>query len=437
MAPSSTRPTNKFGRHILPNHRPRAVDTAQRPSSSFEVSSYRTTLEIRASQPHAAGAAPGPSSTGAISQNRAMAAPAPESAPMERQVSRPYINNNTAPPYSNREAAMKHQSATITYIEQRNNWYMGSGPSPNATDAADEPSSQVPGPEDSTRPGQAKAGTSSPLEPSRKLTAALALVQLSQVGTAALTLVQFSQDAWAQYRAQQAMARLEPDHGSPATRSPGDSALAPGDSQQGPRESKRTGEDDRHTDGSTSSVLASSGSRSPLPSSKPQAERKRKRVEDEEEQEKETEKESKTKKTAKAKGRKANKDDYKFKCHCGKGFSRNEHLQRHEKNVHGIETEGGVRVKEMFQCPYCDTRLSRKDNLDAHRKAKHPGGGPAPMPKSVFIDMDTKSIVYAPVPSPRLSQQTAKPEPAEPISGSSSSRKQDREAEKIQKANNK
>ncbi|KAG6357009.1 hypothetical protein INS49_014885 [Diaporthe citri] len=287
---------------------------------------------------------------------------------MERRASRPYINNHTAPPYSNTEQAIEHQYATITYIERRNNWYKYSGPRLNTTDAvyttddANGPSCQLPEPEDATCPGQD--------------------------------------------RAQRAMAQPEPYHGSPATRCPGAEALAPGDStkdklevpqqeqgqgQQGPRELKRTDEDDGHTDSSASSV--------PLMNSKPQS-RKRKRVEKKEEQEEpeqEKENDSGTKKVVKAKGGKPKEEkEHKFVCdNCGERFKRNEHLTRHEENAHGIEMEGGVLGFERFPCGLCGKWLTRKDNLKSHRNTKHPGCGPAPVPKSVFVDAENKIIANA------------------------------------------
>lgn len=458
MGPSSTRPTNKLGRHILPERRPRAVDTAQRPSSPFGVSSpyevsmsCRTALEDRASQPQPPVAAPGPINT------RAMAVLAPESAPMERRASKPYINDHSAPPYSTRKEAIEHQSATIAYIEQQSNSYMNLGPRLNTTDAvyttddANKPSGQRLEPEDSTRPGQAGTGTSSPLEPSRIMEAVVALFKFSQkVGVfgpdrpqrvmaqpeawremeAARTLLQFSQN-----RPQRAMAQPEPSHGSPATRSL-DEALAPGEStkeklevpqqgqgqaQQEPRDFKRTGEDDGHTDGSASSVVATSGSRSPRPSSKPQLQRKRKRVQEKEETG--TEKKSETKKSAKAKRTKPNEEkERKFVCHCGKGFTRNDHLTRHIETVHGIEIEGDV-YKEMYQCDICGKLHTRKDNHKGHRDTLHPEAGPAPVPKSVFVVVHKKSSALV-----TANGQT---------SGSSSPLKQDHEGEEIQKANKK
>ncbi|KAK7706255.1 hypothetical protein SLS64_007594 [Diaporthe eres] len=400
----------------------------------------------------------------------------------------PYINDHSAPPYSTRKEAIEHQSATIAYIEQQSNSYMNLGPRLNTTDAAyttddaNKPSGQRLEPEDSTRPGQAGTGTSSPLEPCHIMEAAVALFKFSQkVGVfgqdrpqrvmaqpeawrkieAACILVQFSQN-----RPQRAMAQPEPSHGSPATRFPGDEALASGDStkdklvvpqqhapqqgqgqgQQGPRDFIRTGEDDGHTDGSASSVVAASGSRSPLPNSspllksKPQPSRKRKRVEKKEEQEKETktEKESGTEKNEKAKGGKPSQGkEYKFVCHCGKGYKRNDHLTRHQVSAHGIEMEGGVRAFEVFLCGVCGSQHTRKDNVKPHIDDKHPGCETAPVPKSMFVDADGNIIVYAPVRRLRLSKPTATPELAEPIAGSSSPLKQDPKGKQIQKANKK
>lgn len=396
-----------------------------------------------------------------------MAMPAPQSAAMERQVSRPYINNNTAPSYSNREEAIKHQSATIAYIEQ---CCMYSGPRLNTTHAADttraayatraatragytthaanEPSSQLHEPEDSTSPGQAGTEASSSPEPCSRMTAALTLLQFSQ------RAVVFPQD-----RAQRAMAQPEPNHGSPASRSLGDEALAPGDStkgklevpqqhapqqgqgqgqgQQGPREFKRTGEDDGHTDGSASSVLTTSGSRRPLPNYKPQPNGKRKRVE-EEEPEQEKEKESGTKRTVKEEGRKSKQEkEYKLACHCGRPFKRNDHLTRHQETHYRMELEGGGIGFKRLQCNICGKPFTRKDNLQSHRNTVHGVFGHAPPPKFVWVDAQKKIIANARVLGPRLSQQTARPELAEPISGSSSPLKQDQEGEQIQKANNK
>lgn len=365
-----------------------------------------------------------------------MAVSAPQSTPMERRASRPYINNHSAPPYTNREEATRHQSATIKHIEQQqDSCYIDSSRWSNTTGDANEPSRQLTEPEDSTFPGQVGTETSSPVEPCRKMAAALTLLQFSQGA------VVFGQDG-----AQPATAQPESIHRSPATQPPVDEALAPDDltqdeleisqqeqGQQEPREFKKTGEDDGHTDCSASAVSENWGSGRPLPNCKPQSVGKRKRVK-EEEQKKETEKESKTKKTAKAKGSEPKAEKaYQLWCHCGEAFMRNDHLMRHERNVHGIEMEAGVRGFEKFQCDLCSRRFGRKDNLKSHRNTQHLGAGPAPVPKSVFVDKDDNIIPGAPVRRPRSSQQTAR---REPISGSSSPLEQEQEGGQIQKVNN-
>ena len=48
-----------------------------------------------------------------------------------------------------------------------------------------------------------------------------------------------------------------------------------------------------------------------------------------------------------------------FQCKCGKQFSDKRCLQRHENSVH---------AKKVFQCQFCDLKLSRKDKLKTHQE---------------------------------------------------------------------
>lgn len=48
---------------------------------------------------------------------------------------------------------------------------------------------------------------------------------------------------------------------------------------------------------------------------------------------------------------------------CGKTYKQRKHLNRHLKNECGVFPQ--------FQCPFCPTRIARRDNLTAHVRHKH------------------------------------------------------------------
>ena len=50
-----------------------------------------------------------------------------------------------------------------------------------------------------------------------------------------------------------------------------------------------------------------------------------------------------------------------FECECGEQFSTKKSLRRHENSVHS-------EVKKVFQCEFCDLKVSRKDNLKTHQE---------------------------------------------------------------------
>jgi hypothetical protein len=50
-----------------------------------------------------------------------------------------------------------------------------------------------------------------------------------------------------------------------------------------------------------------------------------------------------------------------IECECGKQFSSKKKLQHHENSVHS-------EVKKVFQCEFCDLKLSRKDKLKSHKE---------------------------------------------------------------------
>lgn len=87
------------------------------------------------------------------------------------------------------------------------------------------------------------------------------------------------------------------------------------------------------------------------------------------------------KKEKKSKKAKQEKEKNHICDECGRAFTRNEHLVRHVKAVHGT-------VREKYLCDLCDKWMSRKDNLSQHRRLVHPGAGPVPVLKSVFAIVD-------------------------------------------------
>lgn len=243
----------------------------------------------------------------------------------------------------------------------------------------------------------------------------------------AQNVLDFWLSAWQKHNAAQALLSLR--QGLPTTRAPSDEAVAPADStgdklqvpqqqaqgQQEPRESKSTGS----PDGPAPPVSAKSGGRRPLPTSRPvpnsepQPQKKRKRVDEEEEEEDMKKMDEKKKKSKKSDPKKKvdktpvdPKNPKPFVCHCGAGFPRQDHLTRHGRIVHGFVCEDGVRRWERYECDACRQLFTRKDNLKAHSRTKHPEAGPAPVPRTVLVDdPDRKRAASAPTSSPTPSAE--------------------------------
>lgn len=208
-------------------------------------------------------------------------------------------------------------------------------------------------------------------------------------------LLHFWLSAQEEHDAAQALPSLE--QGVPATPAPRDEAAAPADStgdkpdvpqqqvqgqqvqgQQEPRELESTGS----PDGPAPPVPAKSNGRHPLPSSRPkpksepQPQKKRKRVDEEEEDGKKPE---------------DGKNSRPFVCHCGSRFPRQDHLTRHGRIVHGFKCKDGVQRWERFGCDGCRQLFTRKDNLNQHRKQRHPEAHkaePAFVPRVVLVTAD-------------------------------------------------
>lgn len=219
---------------------------------------------------------------------------------------------------------------------------------------------------------------------------------------AASTLCQMSQSACSQTQAAPAMARREPDHGSPTTRPSGgytEGTLeaarqhAPQQGQGLRRKRKLTRQDDGRGNGPASSASDLGRTRPPT---NPIPQRKRRRRRDEEKNEKKKrqtkqrrqkenkedmeENEPETTKTAKAKGEETHEKVQKpFTCHCGRSYVRREHLTRHEECAH---------KNVRYRCDICHGVLTRFDNLLWHRRQKHRNAGPAPKPEPLFLGPD-------------------------------------------------
>ncbi|XP_023340977.1 zinc finger protein 181 isoform X6 [Eurytemora carolleeae] len=63
---------------------------------------------------------------------------------------------------------------------------------------------------------------------------------------------------------------------------------------------------------------------------------------------------------------------------CGKDFQRKEHLQRHQRNIHGVAQLGVQPPKRPHWCPDCGKDFLRKEHLQRHQKNIHRPGGPHP-----------------------------------------------------------
>ena len=389
------------GRHPLPTGRPPAVDTAQQPSHNIQVPN---TTPSRS--PYAVSSAPEPNSVGAIPQNHTEAAAAPQSAAMERQASKPYINNTTAPPYRDEAEAFKHQLATIAEVKRQIQRALTLGPQPTSSSlqsrveavlalvqlrASSDVQTQAPPatvqPSEAqgfSRPGQAGNTASSPPQ--------------SPEEEAAWILVRMKTSSNTQTQAPPAMVRPEPNHQSRNARAQPQCPTTQEHVQQESQESRATGEDDGHTGRPASSELANPRSRRPPAQSKPQPKQKRKGDEGTEGEEPET------KKPAKAKGGKPKEEQPRpFVCPCGSTFRRNEHLTRHQKCKHG-------RVR--FECDICRNLFTRRDNLGQHRSLKHPKAGPAPEPRSLNVGLNG-TMVDAPATSPALVTTNGEAQPGE------------------------
>lgn len=258
----------------------------------------------------------------------------------------------------------------------------------------------------------------------------------------AQNLLDFWLDAWEKHDAAQTPLSLK--QGLLTTPAPRDEAVAPAGStgdkpevpqhqvqgQQEPRELKSAGS----PDGPAPPVPVKSNGRHPLPKSRPkpkseaQPQKKRKRVdekEDEDEQIKKRDEEKKKQKSGeKKKGGKKPADPENpkpFKCNCGKGFPRQDHLTRHVRIEHGFMCKDGVRRWERFGCDGCRQLFTRKDNLRQHRKQIHPQAHeaePGYVPRVVLVTADEKekgtapSRTVSPTPTPSASATlTASPTP--------------------------
>lgn len=218
---------------------------------------------------------------------------------------------------------------------------------------------------------------------------------------AASMLCQLSRSACSQTQIPPAMARREPDHGSPTTRPPGDytgggtlEAARQHTPQQGQgqrRKRKLTCQNDGRANGPAYSASADFDRTRPPTNPSPQFKERGRRDEEKNENKKqkiqrrlkkenkedEMEKEPEGGKTTKAKGGGTyEKMEKPFRCHCGRSYWRQEHLTRHEECAH---------KKVRYQCDICHTVLTRFDNLLWHRRQRHRDAGPAPKPEPLFL----------------------------------------------------